>query len=112
MGASRPQTPRCFLVLDYLFSSTRKLQFYVELAILGCGLYRDVNHIVTDKKLYFPRHSLFIRTENNKKDPNLPFNDWGDSIHILYFVDVYSSRFIALKSDGFIPVLALNLEEK
>ena len=34
MGASRPQTPRCFLVLDYLFSSTRKLQFYVELAIL------------------------------------------------------------------------------
>lgn len=22
MGASRPQTPRCFLVLDYLFSST------------------------------------------------------------------------------------------
>ena len=33
MGASRPQTPRCFLVLDYLFSSTRKLQFYVELAI-------------------------------------------------------------------------------
>ena len=32
MGASRPQTPRCFLVLDYLFSSTRKLQFYVELA--------------------------------------------------------------------------------
>ncbi len=34
MGASRPQNPRCFLVLDYLFSSTRKLQFYVELAIL------------------------------------------------------------------------------
>ena len=33
MGASRPQTPRCFLVLDYLFSSTRKLQFYVELAL-------------------------------------------------------------------------------
>ena len=33
MGASRPQTPRCFLVLDYLFSSTRKLQFYVELAV-------------------------------------------------------------------------------
>ena len=32
MGASRPQTPRCFLVLDYLFSSTKKLQFYVELA--------------------------------------------------------------------------------
>ena len=31
-GASRPQTPRCFLVLDYLCSSTRKLQFYVELA--------------------------------------------------------------------------------
>ena len=34
MGASRPQTPLCFLVLDYLFSSTRKLQFYVELAQL------------------------------------------------------------------------------
>ena len=33
MGASRPQTPRCFLVLDYLFSSTRKLQFYVEFAL-------------------------------------------------------------------------------
>ena len=31
-GGARPQTPRCFLVLDYLFSSTRKLQFYVELA--------------------------------------------------------------------------------
>ena len=38
MGASRPQTPWCFLVLDYLFSSTRKLQFYVELA--GKILYR------------------------------------------------------------------------
>ena len=25
MGASRPHPPRCFLVLDYLFSSTRKL---------------------------------------------------------------------------------------
>ena len=33
----------------------------------GGGLYRDVNIIVTDKKLYFPRHPLFIRTENNKK---------------------------------------------
>ena len=33
----------------------------------GGGLYRDVNLIVTDKKLYFPRHPLFIRTENNKK---------------------------------------------
>ena len=32
MGASRPQPPQCFLVLDYLFSSARKLQFYVELA--------------------------------------------------------------------------------
>ena len=32
-GGFSPQTPRCFLVLDYLFSSTRKLQFYVELAI-------------------------------------------------------------------------------
>ena len=37
MGASRPQTPRCFLVLDYLFSSTRKLQFYVELALIMEG---------------------------------------------------------------------------
>ena len=33
----------------------------------GGGLYRDGNLIVTDKKLYFPRHPLFIRTENNKK---------------------------------------------
>ena len=33
----------------------------------GGGLYRDVNLIVTDKKLYFPRHPLFIRTENNSK---------------------------------------------
>ena len=33
----------------------------------GGGLYRDVNLIVTYKKLYFPRHPLFIRTENNKK---------------------------------------------
>ena len=32
-GGFSPQTPRCFLVLDYLFSSTRKLQFYVELAL-------------------------------------------------------------------------------
>ena len=32
IGSARPQTPWCFLVLDYLFSSTRKLQFYVELA--------------------------------------------------------------------------------
>ena len=33
----------------------------------GAGLYRDVNLIVTDKNLYFPRHPLFIRTVNNKK---------------------------------------------
>ena len=32
-GGFSPQTPRCFLVLDYLFSSTRKLQFYVEVAL-------------------------------------------------------------------------------
>ena len=37
MGASRPQTSRCFLVLDYLFSSTKKLQFYVELALMGAS---------------------------------------------------------------------------
>ena len=30
-GATRPRTPRCFQVLDYLVSSTRRLQFYVEL---------------------------------------------------------------------------------
>ena len=33
----------------------------------GAGLYRDVNLIVTNKKLFFPRHPLFIRTEGNKK---------------------------------------------
>ena len=33
----------------------------------GAGLYRDVNLIVTDKNLFFPRHPLFIRTEGNKK---------------------------------------------
>ena len=33
----------------------------------GGGLFRDVNLIVTDKNLYFPRHSLFIRTVNNKE---------------------------------------------
>ena len=33
----------------------------------GAGLYRDVNLIVTDSKLYFPRHPLFIRTDNNKQ---------------------------------------------
>ena len=33
----------------------------------GGGLFRDVNLIVTDKNLYFPRHPLFIRTVNNKK---------------------------------------------
>ena len=32
-GAIRPRTHRCFQVLDYLFSSIRKLQFYVELAL-------------------------------------------------------------------------------
>ena len=32
----------------------------------GGGLFRDVNLIVTDSKLYFPRHPLFIRTEGNK----------------------------------------------
>ena len=34
-GLLAPKTPRCFLVLDYLFSSTKKLQFYVELAIFS-----------------------------------------------------------------------------
>ena len=33
----------------------------------GGGLFRDVNLIVTDKNLYFPRHPLFIRTENNNR---------------------------------------------
>lgn len=33
----------------------------------GAGLYRDVNLIVTDSKLYFPRHPLFIRTVDNKE---------------------------------------------
>ena len=33
----------------------------------GAGLYRDVNLIVTNKELFFPRHPLFIRTEGNKE---------------------------------------------
>lgn len=33
----------------------------------GAGLYRDVNLIITDKNLYFPRHPLFIRTQENKE---------------------------------------------
>ena len=33
----------------------------------GAGLYRDVNLIITDKNLFFPRHPLFIRTEDNKE---------------------------------------------
>ena len=33
----------------------------------GAGLYRDVNLIVTNKDLFFPRHPLFIRTEGNKE---------------------------------------------
>ena len=33
----------------------------------GAGLYRDVNLIVTNKNLFFPRHPLFIRTEGNKE---------------------------------------------
>lgn len=33
----------------------------------GAGLYRDVNLIITDKDLYFPRHPLFIRTQDNKE---------------------------------------------
>lgn len=33
----------------------------------GGGLFRDVNLIVTDKNLYFPRHPLFIRTVNNEE---------------------------------------------
>lgn len=33
----------------------------------GAGLYRDVNLIITDKNLFFPRHPLFIRTQNNKE---------------------------------------------
>ena len=33
----------------------------------GVGLYRDVNLIVTNKDLFFPRHPLFIRTEGNKE---------------------------------------------
>ena len=33
----------------------------------GAGLYRDVNLIVTNKELFFPRHPLFIRTQGNKE---------------------------------------------
>lgn len=33
----------------------------------GAGLYRDVNLIVTNKNLFFPRHPLFIHTQGNKE---------------------------------------------
>ena len=33
----------------------------------GAGLYRDVNLIVTNKELFFPRHPLFIRTQGNRE---------------------------------------------
>lgn len=33
----------------------------------GAGLYRDVNLIITNKNLFFPRHPLFIRTQDNKE---------------------------------------------
>lgn len=33
----------------------------------GAGLYRDVNLIITDKDLFFPRHPLFIRTQGNRE---------------------------------------------
>ena len=33
----------------------------------GGGLFRDVNLIVTNKDLFFPRHPLFIRTQGNKE---------------------------------------------
>lgn len=33
----------------------------------GAGLYRDVNLIVTNKDLFFPRHPLFIRTQSNRE---------------------------------------------
>lgn len=33
----------------------------------GAGLYRDVNLIVTNKNLFFPRHPLFICTQGNKE---------------------------------------------
>ncbi len=33
----------------------------------GAGLYRDVNLIITDKNLFFPRHPLFICTQDNKE---------------------------------------------
>ena len=33
----------------------------------GAGLYRDVNLVVTNKDLFFPRHPLFIRTQGNKE---------------------------------------------
>ena len=33
----------------------------------GAGLYRDINLIVTNKNLFFPRHPLFIRTQGNKE---------------------------------------------
>ncbi len=35
--------------------------------LTGAGLYRDVNLIVTNKNLFFPRHPLFIRTQGNKE---------------------------------------------
>lgn len=33
----------------------------------GAGLYRDINLIVTNKDLFFPRHPLFIRTQGNRE---------------------------------------------
>ena len=33
----------------------------------GAGLYRDVNLIVTNKDMFFPRHPLFIRTQGNRE---------------------------------------------
>ena len=52
MGASRPQTPRCFLVLDYLFSSTGNCSSMlnlrpvpVTLQLINCP-YFNVNRVV------------------------------------------------------------------
>ena len=56
MGAARLQTPRCFQVLDFIFTSTWKLHFYLELTrycyvliskrsiILFCSAFPVVQH--------------------------------------------------------------------
>ena len=68
MGASRPQTPRCFLVLDYLFSSTGNCSSMLNLRVDYPTISVILGHLWNNAiKYVHPNSTLDINFHSNGK---------------------------------------------